>query len=161
MTTLRSALEEAGITVRRTYRQSGNIVFDAPRAPATALAARIQAAVKPRLARPNDAVVLSARQLGRVLTDAPADWGNDEATFARHLVFVVPPATARQVLAGRAFDADIESVSGAGRVIYWSIRKDARARSGMTRLARTPAYQHITVRTHALVRELYALAERP
>jgi hypothetical protein len=29
----------------------------------------------------------------------------------------------------------------------------------MTRLARTPAYRHITVRTHALVRRLYALTD--
>jgi uncharacterized protein (DUF1697 family) len=161
MAALQSALEEAGITVRHTYGQSGNILFDAPRAPASALAARIQAAVKPKLARPAAAVVLSARQLSRVLADAPADWGNADAPFAHYLVFVVPPVTARQVLAGRAFDADTERVSGKGRVIYWSIRKDARARSGLTRLARTPAYRHMTVRTPALVRELYALAETP
>ena len=161
MAALRGALEEAGIAVCHTYRQSGNIVFDAPRAPATALAARIQAAVRPKLARPTTAVVFSARQLGRVLTDAPPDWGNDNATFARHLVFVVPPMTARQVLKGRAFDADIERVSVKRCVIYWSIREDARARSTMTRLAGTPAYRHITVRTHALVCELYTLAGRP
>jgi uncharacterized protein (DUF1697 family) len=161
MAALRSGLEEAGMTVRHTYGQSGNIVFDAPRASATALAARIQAAVKPKLARPSAAVVLSARQLGRVLADAPADWGSDDAAFARHVVFVVPPVTARQVLRGCAFDAEIERVSSRGRVIYWSIRKDARARSGMSRLARTPAYRHMTVRTHALARELYARAERP
>jgi uncharacterized protein (DUF1697 family) len=108
---LRNALEAAGITVRDTYGQGGNVVFDAPRAPATALAARIQAAVNPKLASSTAAVVLSPRQLGRVLTDAPAEWGTADATFARHLVFVVPPVTARQVLGGRAFDADIERVS--------------------------------------------------
>jgi uncharacterized protein (DUF1697 family) len=146
--------------VRQTHLQSGNVVFDAPQAPAAELAARIEAAVKPKLARPTAAVVLSARQLGRVLADAPADWGNDEFTIAHHLVFVVPPVMARQVLAGRQFDGDTERVSSKGRVIYWSIRRDARARSGMTRLARTPAYRHMTVRTHALVRQLYALTER-
>ena len=161
MAALRVALEEAGVTVCHTYGQSGNIVFDAPRAPLSALAARIQAAVEPKLVRPTAAVVLSTRQLGRVLTDAPADWGSEDAAFARHVVFVVPPVTARQVLVDRAFDADIERVSGKGRVIYWLIRKDARARSGMTRLARTPTYRHMTVRTHALVCEVYALAQRP
>jgi uncharacterized protein (DUF1697 family) len=45
MAARRSALEETGIPVRHTYGQSGNIVFDAPRAPATALAARIEVAV--------------------------------------------------------------------------------------------------------------------
>jgi uncharacterized protein (DUF1697 family) len=104
--------------------------------------------------------VLSVIQLGRVLTYAPPDWGIGDTTFARHLVFVVPPVTARQVLGSRAFDADIEMISVKGRVIYWSIREDARARSALTRLARTPAYRHITVRTHALVRELYARAQR-
>jgi uncharacterized protein (DUF1697 family) len=159
MAELRSALEKAGVTVRQTYLQSGNIVFDAPRAPTTELAARIKTAVNPRLVRPTAAVVLSARQVGRVLADAPSDWGNDEFTFAHHLVFVVPPLTAREVLAGRQFHADTERVSGMDRTIYWSIRKDARARSGMTRLARTQAYRTVTVRTHALVRQLYALTE--
>ena len=161
MAELRDALEEAGVTVRQTYLKSGNVVVDAPRAPATELAARIQAAVEPKLTRPTAAVVLSARQLGRVLADTPTDWENDEVTFDHHLVFVVPPMTAGQVLAGRQFDADTERVSSNGRVIYWSIRKDARARSGMTRLALTPAYRHITVRTHALVRQLYALTKKP
>lgn len=41
MATLRGALEEGGITVRHTYGPSGNIVFDAPQAPATALVARV------------------------------------------------------------------------------------------------------------------------
>ena len=158
---LRGALEGAGITVRHTYLQSGNMIFDAPRAPASAIAARIQAAVQPKLVRPTAAVVLSARQLERVLTDVPADWGNDDVTFAHNLVFVVSPITAAQVLAGQQFDSDTESVSSRGRVIYWAIRQDARMRSKMTRLARTPTYRHITVRTHALVRQLYALTERP
>jgi uncharacterized protein (DUF1697 family) len=157
MSALRNALEEAGITVRQTYLQSGNVVFDAPRAPASELAARIEAAVQPKLARATAAVVLSARGLGQVLADAPADWGTDESTFAHHLVFVVPPVTARQVLAGRQFDADVDRVSSKGRIIYWSIRNDAQAPSGMTRLARTPAYRNITVRTHAVVRQLHAL----
>lgn len=65
------------------------------------------------------------------------------------------------MLEGRTFDADVETVSGKGRVIDWSIRKDARGRSGMTRLARTPAYRHVTVRTYALVVEPHALAQRP
>jgi uncharacterized protein (DUF1697 family) len=102
MAELRGALEEAGITVRHTYLQTGNVVFDARRAPATELAAHIEAAVRPKLARPTAAVVLSARQLGRVLADGPADWGNDEVTFAHHVVFVVRPVTACQVLAGPA-----------------------------------------------------------
>jgi uncharacterized protein (DUF1697 family) len=88
MAELRSALERSGVTVRQTYLQSGNIVFDAPRAPATALASRIEAAVRPRLVRPTAAVVLGARQLGRVLTDAPADWGAGDVTFVHHVVFL-------------------------------------------------------------------------
>ena len=160
MTELCSALEEAGVTVRQTYRQSGNVVFDAPRARASELAARIEAAVKPRLLRPTAAVVLSARRLSQVLADAPPDWANGEVTFTHHLVFAVAPLTAREVLAGRQFDADIERISSKGSVIYWSIRKDARPRSGMVRLARTPAYRHITIRTHAVVRQLDALSKR-
>jgi uncharacterized protein (DUF1697 family) len=134
MAELRGALEGAGITVRRTYLQSGNIVFDAPRAPATMLAGRIQAAGQPKVVRPTAAVVLSARQLGRVLADVPVDCGNDNA-FAHHLVFLIPPMTAVQVLGGQQFDSDMERVSSKGRIIYWSIRKDARIRCNMTRPA--------------------------
>jgi hypothetical protein len=42
--------------------------------------------------------VLTVSQLDQVLTYAPPDWGNVDATFARRLVFVIPPVTARQVL---------------------------------------------------------------
>lgn len=160
MAELRCELERAGIKVRHTYLQSGNVVFDAPRAPATELSAQVQAAIQPKLARPTVAVVLSARQLGKVLADAPADWGHD-VNFAHHVAFVLPPMTAHQILAGRQFVAEIERVSSKGRIIYWSIRQDARARSGMTALARRPAYQNITVRTYALVNQLCALTEAP
>jgi uncharacterized protein (DUF1697 family) len=158
---LRSALEEARVAVRCTYLQSGNVVFDATRAPTAVLARRVECAIQPKLSRPTAAVVLSASQLGRVLTDAPADWGGKENAFAHHIVFVVPPLTARQLLIGRQFDPDTERITSKGRVIYWSIRKDTRSRSDMTRLARTPAYRHITIRTHALVRRLYALTHGP
>ena len=38
--------------------------------------------------------------------------------LAHHVVFVVPPVTAREVLSGRQFDADTERDSSIGRVIY-------------------------------------------
>lgn len=159
MSELRGALEAAGIAVRHTHMQSGNVVFDAPRAPAPELAARVEAAVTPKLARATAAVVLSARELGCVLADAPAGWENDDAIFAHHLIFVIAPATAHRLLAGQQFDGDTERVTSKGRVIYWSIRKGARARGGMVRMARTPAYRHMTVRTHALVRRLHELTQ--
>jgi uncharacterized protein (DUF1697 family) len=154
---LREALEAAGLTVLATYLQSGNVVLEAPRTSGAKLRQRIEAAVQAQLGRPTAAVVLTTKQLERVLASAPSGWA-DEDGFTHHLIFVLPPATVRQVLRGLRFEPDVECVTANTWVIYWAIRDGARGRSSMRKLASTPSYSYLTVRTYQLIRRLHELA---
>jgi uncharacterized protein (DUF1697 family) len=87
---LREALEAAGLTVLATYLQSGNVVLEAPRTSGAKLRQRIEAAVQAQLGRPTAAVVLTTKQLERVLASAPSGWA-DEDGFTHHL-HLRPPA---------------------------------------------------------------------
>ena len=73
-------------------------------------------------------------------------------------ILVLPPATVRQVLRGLRFEPDVECVTANTWVIYWAIRDGARGRSSMRKLASTPSYSYLTVRTYQLIRRLHELA---
>ena len=94
---LRGAFEELGLEDVRTYIQSGNVLFRAPKNESVNLRARIKAHLSERFGYSARAVVKSARQYRRAVAGAHPDWGHDESR-KHNAIFMGPELRADRVI---------------------------------------------------------------
>jgi uncharacterized protein (DUF1697 family) len=86
MPALRELVESLGHTEVATYIQSGNVVFAAADGDEQALASELERAIEARLGVPTRVVVLSRRQLARVVRENP--FAHEQNAKAVHAVFL-------------------------------------------------------------------------
>jgi uncharacterized protein (DUF1697 family) len=86
MPALRALVESLGHTEVATYIQSGNVVFAAADDDEQALASELERAIEARLGVPTRVVVLSRRQLARVVRGNP--FAHEQDAKAVHAVFL-------------------------------------------------------------------------
>src|SRR5690348_3424562 len=82
-----------------TYIQSGNVLFESDAKDPAMLAGVIEAAVRLRFRIDCMVLIVSAAQWGRIVRRAPDGFGADPDTYRYDVVFLKPPASAREVLA--------------------------------------------------------------
>jgi uncharacterized protein (DUF1697 family) len=156
MADLRAAMADAGFDDVSTYIASGNVLFRTSR-PAKALEAEIEAALEERLGMPLVVVVRSQRQLRAVVERAPDDYVALEGTHHRDVVFLKSPLTPAKAMAiVRLRDGVDQAWAGAG-AIYFARRSAELTRSLMSKIAGTPEYQLMTIRSWSTTTKLHAL----
>ena len=158
MADLRALCEGCGFTEVSTYIQSGNVLFSTTKA-AKGLEDEIEAAIEHTFGFPVVVVVRSERQLRAVVDKAPKGFGADPDTYYSDAVFVKAPLTgptARKVVELR--DGVDEAWAGTG-VLYFQRLGAERTKSRMSRIASTPEYQLMTIRSWATTTKLIALLD--
>ena len=157
MEELRTCLEKIGLDQVRTYIQSGNVLFAAPKQPAGRLAGRVEVAIEQRFAMPVGVAVFSAREWQEVMTQAPNWWGARE-DWKHNLVALLPGTKPAEVLAAMGdLKPEMETVAAGTGVVYQSLSKDFSGRTSSDKLARHPINRRVTVRNSNTARKLAQL----
>ena len=148
MADLRAAFEKAGYINVRTYINSGNVLFDAPRRP-SGLAGVVPDGI--------GVAVMSAQELDATLAAAPAWWGQD-ADSKHNALFILPGMTAPEIMTAVG-DAkpEYEKVAAVGQIIFWSAPPKTFNRTRYKNIVRTSAYQFVTIRNANTARKLAQL----
>jgi uncharacterized protein (DUF1697 family) len=97
--------EEAGHTAVRTYINSGNVIFDAPKAKTADLARHLQDAVSREFAVRTRILVLGADRVRRIAAALPDNWERNEQ-WSCNVLYLFPEYASSRALA--AFGADPE-----------------------------------------------------
>jgi uncharacterized protein (DUF1697 family) len=113
---LRGVLEGLGFDDVQSVISSGNVLFEAPRSPAAALEARIEAAWPEQLGFESTTIIRTARQV-RDLIDADPFAGLDERPDARFQVTFLKHRLDGEL--GEPDDADIVTVRD--RAVCWVV----------------------------------------
>lgn len=145
---LRDAMQSAGFADVRTYIASGNVMYRAADR-LDAQARTLRALIKKEFEVDPEIVTYTARRWCRVVAQAPAWWGRDDA-WRHNIVVLIPPLTATAAIGGIGELRDeLESVQSGDGVLYQSIAKTAinRASTG-SKFASTVTYKQVTVRNH-------------
>lgn len=157
---LRGCFKDLGFSGVRTYIQSGNILFYATESSVKKLTSAIEAGLSKRFDYDAQAVVLSQAKYKSAVRAAPAAWGKDD-NCKHNALFTLSSTTPKRVLA--TLDepkADIETVTTAPGVIFWSASKEAITRTTMMKLAKNSVYRQVTVRNANTVFKLQELLEQ-
>ncbi len=156
---LRELFEDLDFTNVRTYIQSGNILFRAPGKSVKRLTKTITSGLSQRFSYEAQATVFSYEQYHTAVGLAPKGWGQSDLQ-KHNALFTLENTPADDILAELpAPKQELESVSIAPGVIFWSASKKHLGKTTMMKLASSPIYKQVTVRNHNTVIQLLKLFE--
>jgi uncharacterized protein (DUF1697 family) len=144
MAELKAAFEEAGHGAVRTYIQSGNVLFDASGKVAED---EVEAFLERRFRLPLVVVLRTERQLRAVVEGGPDGFGQRPDEFHSDVVFLKAPLTSRQAMKAVELKEGVDS-AWPGRGVLYMQRLSARLTSSrLNRIASTPEYKSMTIRS--------------
>lgn len=158
MADLREAFEEEGFDDVATYIQSGNVLFETD-APKATLEDRIEALLERRYGVPLVVVVRSHRQLREVVTKAPEGFGQSPDLHHSDVIFLKAPLTSRAAFAVVSLREGVDRAWPGTGVLYMQRLSARRAQSRMSRIAMTPEYKLMTIRSWSTTSKLLDLLD--
>ena len=147
MAELRSVLEDLGFENVSTYIASGNVFLDS-KLSAAKVAAKIDAAL-PKAFKLTELVrvaVLSAAQLDAVVRNRPRGFGAEPAKYHSDAIFLMG-IDADEAMAVFSPRDGVDKVWPGKGVIYHQRLSAQRTKSRMGRIAGTPVYPSLTIRS--------------
>ncbi|UYM06377.1 DUF1697 domain-containing protein [Solicola gregarius] len=155
MADLRKLFAEVGHTGVRTYLNSGNLVFDAPRARTADLARVLEERVRREFAVQTRMLVLSGDRVRRIAAGLPAEWERNTEWSCNVLYLFPEYASARALTRFGADTAREDARYCAGAILH----RVGRANVGRSALYRLDSglSSAVTIRTSRTARKLAEL----
>ncbi len=155
MADLRDSFSAMGFSDVQTYIQSGNVVFCAKQKNKTKLTAMIEEALSEAFGYESRVVVISAKELERVMAQAPKGFGEAPDKYRYDVLFVREPLTTRELLEETPTNPNVDTAHAGDHAIYYSrlIAKATQSRLG--KLVAKTVYKSITVRNWNTTRKLH------
>jgi uncharacterized protein (DUF1697 family) len=155
---LREAFESAGYNAVSTYIQSGNVLFESDAARAD-LEDDIEAALERRFGVPLVVVVRSHQQFRNVVEKAPAGFGDRPDTYHSDAIFLKAPLSSRQAMRIVELREGVDEAWPGTGVLYFRRLSARRVQSRMGRIAGTPEYKLMTIRSWKTTTTLLTLLD--
>lgn len=159
MTDLRACFEENGFLDVVTYIQSGNVVFDAKRSPATELTRRIETILDATFDYRASVVLRSHSQMRRVVEQAPSGFGADPGRYLYDVLFLKAPLTSAVAMKSVLTREGVDRAYAAPGVLYFSRLAAKAAQSRLNRIAAEPVYKNMTIRNWNTTTKLLKLMD--
>lgn len=159
MADLKQSLDASGLADVRTYIQSGNVIFGSNSKDTNALAAGITSTIKKVFQLDVSVAVFSQDEWRAVIASAPAWWGTDK-TRKHNLIIMIGPYDMDETIAAiGTLKPDIEAVQPGEGVIYQSLLWEKFGRTTSGKLASSPVYKKMTIRSYSTATKLLALLD--
>ena len=146
MAELKAAFLRSGFENVITYINSGNIIFNSDQALFTVKAV-CENLIEANFGMKITVGLITADDLIEALSRAP-DWWNHDPDSKHNAIFVIPPATAAEVVAAVGeTKPEFERVADRGNVIFWSAPIRTFSRTRWSKIVENKAvYHRITIR---------------
>ena len=154
MSELKVGFEELGLTVVKTYLNSGNIAFSSNKE--WDFSSQLKAMIKDKFALDIPVFVMPKEELEDVLQNAPDWWGYENKEIYDNLIFIMPPATFTEVFDKiGAPKAEFETIKNYKKTVFWSFsRTDYQKTNWWSRTAHAGIRNMLTIRTANTVRKI-------
>lgn len=157
MTALRESFEAMGFTDVATYIQSGNVVLSTNASDKVKLTRRIEAALTSTFGYESKIVLVSGKELERVVAEAPPEFGEDPTHYRYDVLFVKAPMTTREALAQVATKPGVDEAHAGKHALYFRRRIAKATQSHLAKIAQRPVSKSLTVRNWNTTMKLVAL----
>jgi uncharacterized protein (DUF1697 family) len=156
MRALQALFEQLGFSDVRTYINSGNVIFKAPKASARKLELSIEPALEEKFHAPIRVIVRSLPEMKHVVQSIPAEW-SDTKTWRSNLIFLARRIDKPSIVKALHAKPEIENVFYRKGTVFWSVRWKDLTKSGVLRVNRAPIYKEMTIRNPNTARKIYEL----
>lgn len=156
MERLREVFEEAGHAGVRTYINSGNVVFDAPRKRAIDLAEELEAAIEKEFGFATRVLVLRGATVTKIAADLPDDWVNNDQSRC-DVLYLLPGRASPRALEAFDCNPEHEEVRCSPGAILSRVDRSYINRSSLHKLIGTDLYAYVTIRNANTARKLASM----
>lgn len=146
MSDLRDAFTALKLDDVTTYIASGNVLFSAEATDTTKLTTTIEKALGKRFAFDCRIVLVSARALADVITQAPKAFGKDPDRYRYDVLFVKPPLDPQAALREVPLKPGIDEAHAGAHALYFRRLGAKATQSHLPKLVTRPIYKHLTIR---------------
>jgi uncharacterized protein (DUF1697 family) len=160
MAALKACFEAEGFREVATYIQSGNVLFAASRANQRTLTGQIEKALSTSFAYQSRVVVRSFEQMKATVEKAPKGFGRQPTAYRYDVIFLREPLTPDEAMKSVTTKPGVDRVFTGDGVLYFSRLISRAARSRLSRVVGTPAYQNMTIRNWNTTAKLLDLMNR-
>lgn len=158
MKELKKVFEEAGMSLVKTYINSGNIIFADRDHGQEELPAILEAAILAHFNLSIRVLVYSFDEFQRIAASIPDNWTNDQ-NMKSDVWFLWPETDDAAVLEELTIKPEIDRVKYVPGAVLWSVDKAYVTKSGMQKVIGTKLYKLVTIRNVNTVRKLTGLME--
>ena len=159
MPELRAVFDANGFENVSTYIQSGNVLFDAPGAPAPQLTKRIEKMLAKSFDYVPIVVVRSRKQMRAIVDRAPGGFGSQPAKYRYDVFFLKEPLTAKAAMKHVPTNPAVDTAYAGTGVIYFSRLTAKATASRVNKFVVSAIYQSVTTRNWNTTRKLLELME--
>lgn len=143
----------------KTYLNSGNVIFSSNEADTIKTTSRIEEMIKNQFSLDIPVFVISKEELEDILYHAPDWWGNESKEIYDNLIFIMPPATFKDVYneIGEPKEG-LEKIMEYKETVFWSFsRKDYQKTNWWSKTASANIGSKLTIRTANTVRKIVGM----
>lgn len=160
MLALRESFEAMGHGEVVTYIQSGNVVFTAKSADKAKLTTSIEKALSTTFGYESKIVIVSAKELARVVDEAPPGFGKQPTLYRYDVMFVKEPMTTKEALAQVSAKPGVDDVHAGKHALYFRRLIAKATQSHLSKIVGKPVYKSLTVRNWNTTMKLRAMVEQ-
>ena len=157
MTDLKACFENSGCTDVATFIQSGNVMFRSAEKDRNKLEHAIERSLSARFKYASRVVLLTYRQLDRVVVQAPESFGASPDAYRYNVIFLKRPLTGSGAMKNVTLKPGVDTACSCNGVLYFSVLKSEASRSHLTKIIGLPMYQHMTIRNWNTTTRVHAL----
>lgn len=161
MAALKASFEAMSFTDVVTFIQSGNVSFSSRTTSKAALVAKIEKALSKAFAYTSRVVVVSEKELARVVDEAPPGFGKQPKKYRYDVLFVKAPLSTRKALPLVPTNPEVDQISAGKHALYYRRLISRATQSRLSRVVQLPVYKSLTIRNWNTTTKLLALLSKP
>ena len=160
MAAIKEALVALGLSDVRTYINSGNVIFSTRASDVQRLTARIEKALEQHTGMAIKVLVMDHKTLKTMVDAIPRNWVDDK-TMRTYVLLLWKELDDRGILDRLPNKPGVDELRYTPGAVVWRVDRENVGRSHMNRIAGTPLYKKITIRSANTMRKLNELTVTP
>lgn len=160
MIALKAAFEKAGFKNIVTYIQSGNVIFESSINKTETLTKKIEKELSQEFNYQSKVVVISPKQLEKVVKKAPKGFGQKPDKYRSDVIFLKPPCTPAQAIKEVSTREGVDRAFAGDGVLYFDRLTAEATKSHLSKIVMKPIYKSMTIRNWNTTTKLLALMEK-
>jgi uncharacterized protein (DUF1697 family) len=147
MDALRECFEANGFDDVSTYIASGNVLFRSRATDTKRLTRKIERMLSEAFPYEASVVVVSHDGMRKVVEGAPKGFGDQPKKYLSDVMFLRPPLTGEDAFREVETREGVDETAPGDGVLYFSRLKGRASRSRISRIASSPIYKELTIRS--------------